>query len=471
MVHGMKKSDLLTGFALFVVLVSSPTAGAAQAENGEFATQTPRAASLPSVFIDCNGPSCDQNYYRTEIAWVNWVRDTQVSDVHVIITSQQTGAGGREYQLDFSGRDRFSEYSDKVVLRTLFSDTDRERLDAVAHTLSVGLARFAAANGYRGIVQLTGSEAPTTGRGAGAGRVVSAEQVSDPWNLWTFRVGANGFVNGQQTQSTINVSANMNASRVTPSWRVSYGGNVNYNRQERELSNNRTFLNEQTNFGFNALMVNSVAGHWSTGFRFQTQRATSFNQNLQVSLRPALEYSYFPYEDATRRAFTAMYEIGPQYRNYMEETIFGFTEQTVVEHSLEVEFSQRQTWGNAGLSASASQFLHDMDRYSYGLSGNVDFRIFRGLSVNSSANWQKTNDQIYLSNNGITDEEALLGLRQRASSFNYRFNMGLSYQFGSVFNNVVNNRFGGGGGGGGGGGFGGGGGGMPGGGGGGRGGM
>ena len=46
----------------------------------------------PRIFFDCQGSSCDRTYYRTEIPWVTWVRDQQDSDLHVIMTSQTTGA-------------------------------------------------------------------------------------------------------------------------------------------------------------------------------------------------------------------------------------------------------------------------------------------------------------------------------------------------------------------------------------------
>jgi hypothetical protein len=74
-------------------------------------------------------------------------------------------------------------------------------------------------------------------------------------------------------------------------------------------------------------------------------------------------------------------------------------------------------------------------------SGDIDFRIMRGFSVNASANIAWVDDQIYLSAKGTTDEEALLRLRQRATDFDYGFQLGFSIQFGSIFNNVVNNRF------------------------------
>ena len=59
----------------------------------------------PRIFFDCRGPECDDTYHRTEIPWVTWVRQQQDADIHVIMTSQRTGANGREYQLDVIGRE------------------------------------------------------------------------------------------------------------------------------------------------------------------------------------------------------------------------------------------------------------------------------------------------------------------------------------------------------------------------------
>jgi hypothetical protein len=51
------------------------------------------------------------------------------------------------------------------------------------------------------------------------------------------------------------------------------------------------------------------------------------------------------------------------------------------------------------------------------------------------------NDQIALPAEGVTDEEALLRLRQRATGFEFNVGVGLSYSFGSIYNNIVNPRF------------------------------
>ena len=116
--------------------------------------------AAPRVFFDCQGgPHCDLNYHRTEIPWVSWVRDQQDAQLHVIVTNQNTGAGGREYQMDFMGRGTYEAYLDEVTFQSLPTDTERERLDAVSYALGVGFARFAQHAGFRGLVRIEADEA------------------------------------------------------------------------------------------------------------------------------------------------------------------------------------------------------------------------------------------------------------------------------------------------------------------------
>ena len=60
-----------------------------------------------NVFLDC-GYRCDEDYLRTEITYVNWVRDRAVADVHLLVTTQSTGGSGLEYTLAFIGQSRFA---------------------------------------------------------------------------------------------------------------------------------------------------------------------------------------------------------------------------------------------------------------------------------------------------------------------------------------------------------------------------
>ena len=394
-------------------------------------------SSRPRVFFDCEGRSCDSNYHRTEIGWVNWVNDREVADVHVIMTSLSTGAGGQEYRLDFVGLEGMAGYEEQVLFRTLATDTQREELDGIAHTLGVGLAQFANVAGYRGIVRLEGPDPESSDQGVR--RIVSQQEVDDPWNLWVFRINGGGNIEGEETSEEMRLNGRISASRVTPTWKLNFNGNVNFNRQEFELEDG-TFSDTRVDWGFDQLVAYGLADHWSVGLRGQVARMTRFNQDLRLEIAPALEYSFFPYADATRRTLTVFYWIGPAYRDYITETVFEQTSETRFEQSLELEFSQRQPWGDAGVTIRGSHFLHDLERNNLSLRGDVDFRIVRGFSVNARAQVAWVDDQIYLSAEGVSNEEALLELRQQGTDFNYQVDVGVAVQFGSIFNNVVNNR-------------------------------
>lgn len=417
----------------------------------------------PRVFLDCNAPNCNGQYFRTEINWVNWVNDRTVADLHVIVGSVQTGAGGREYQLDFIGVNPLEAYTDQLLYNQLSTDTQRETLDGLTHTLGLGIANWANTHGYRGLVTLRGPD-PELGGAVGTRRLVSQEEVDDPWNLWVFRINGNVNRNAEETSKTTQINSGFNASRVTPTWKLNTGAFLNYRRIYRQLSGGREFRDYPIDWRVGQLVAYSVADHWSVGVTAQVSRQTQNNRDLMFAASPAIEYSFFPYEEATRRSLTLFYQIGPTYQDYIEHTIYDRSYELRYEHSIDLSFNSRQPWGDAGVSVRASNYLHNFGLYNRSLEGRVNYRITRGISIFANGDISWIRDQIYLSAEGATDEEALLNLRRQATDKSYGFSVGLQFQFGSIFNNVVNNRFTGipgfGGPGGGGGGFGGGGGGR-----------
>ncbi len=389
----------------------------------------------PSVYFDCQTRGCNGQYVRTEIGWVNWVRDKEVSEVHLLVTSQETGAGGQEFVLDFMGAGASVGYADRHVFRARPTDTERERLDGVVLAIGLGLAQYALESGYRGLV------APLEAGAASDPGVVSAEEVEDPWNLWVFEVGGGASLGGESTYNTTDFSSELSVSRVTPTWQYRLNAGGSYRRISIDLADS-TFLDTRTSWDFDTRLVYALASNWSLGVAGSSARAIRYNQEFRVEVTPAVEYSVFPYEEATRRAFTFYYKVGPAYRDYVESTIFGETEEIRWEQALEVRFSQRQPWGNASFGSTFSHFLHDFDRRQLSGRGNLRYRLSRGLSLNASAEIAWVDDQIFLSAEDVSDVEALLRLQQRATSFNYEMEVGFRFQFGSIFNNVVNNRFG-----------------------------
>ena len=79
-------------------------------------SDTTRAADQAlRVYLDCQTMGCDRDFFVTEIAFVNWTRDRADADIHVLITSLETGSGGLQYSSQFIGQKRFASHADTIV--------------------------------------------------------------------------------------------------------------------------------------------------------------------------------------------------------------------------------------------------------------------------------------------------------------------------------------------------------------------
>ena len=122
--------------ALMAVALAVGVADAAQQSS------EPNGADLLRVFLDCD--PCDDDHLRQEINFVNYVRDRQDAQVHVLITREGTGGGGDAWTLDFYGLDDFTGMDDQLIFYTTQDDTDASERRALAQMLRLGLVRYAA---------------------------------------------------------------------------------------------------------------------------------------------------------------------------------------------------------------------------------------------------------------------------------------------------------------------------------------
>src|SRR5687767_128300 len=124
---------------LFAVSFLLTTSGVSRAQ----VTAAPSAqVGTLSVFLDCD--DCSSEYVRTEIAFVNWVRDRTAADVHVLVTSQDAGGGGDQFTFAFIGLRQFAGRSDTLRYTTNATTTDDEERQGLTRTLALGLVPFVA---------------------------------------------------------------------------------------------------------------------------------------------------------------------------------------------------------------------------------------------------------------------------------------------------------------------------------------
>ena len=139
------------------------------------------------------------------------------------------------------------------------------------------------------------------------------------------------------------------------------------------------------------------------------------------------------------REITLAYKIGYNFYEYFEKTIYGFLNQEMFNQS-RPEFEGTEKWGSIYSYLVASQFLDQPDQNRLTLNNNINLRIVRGLSLRISGNFQLIRDQINLPQGEASIEDLLLRQRQISTNFQNRISLGLSYTFGSIFNNIVNTR-------------------------------
>ena len=389
------------------------------------------------VFVDCSGFFCDSDYYVEEIPWVDFVRDQQDADVHILATRESTGGGGSEFVLEFRGREAFDGQLITLRTTTPADATEDMTRSAVIEVARRGLAPFAAATPAAPRVEVM--PPPVAEEEA-------ASPEDDPWNRWAFQVRVNGYMNGESQQRFLNSFTNVSADRVTEDWKIEIdlGGSLS----ETVIDITDTHFTQES-YSSSALVARSLGSHWAAGGIISWQRSTFANYRHSARLAPAIEYNLFPYDASNRRLLTVLYSVGPRYNEYEEVTLFGETMETLIEQELVVNSDVTQPWGSVDASLTATHYMikfGDGDswpdpQYNIGIFGGFNVRLFKGLSANLHGNVQMIRGQIHLAAAGLTEEEILTRQRELATSYRYFFSFGLRYQFGSIFTRVVNRRF------------------------------
>jgi hypothetical protein len=363
--------------------------------------------------------------------FIDYVRDRKDADVHVFVTTDQTGGGGLAWTLAFIGQGRFLGQDRTLRFDTPQIATDDDRRREFVRVFKLGLAGYAADTAAAPHLDVTWK--PPAGQTQTSAR-------ADPWNYWVFQLSAGANVNGEESSNSQSYRFSASANRTTDAWKITLGTNANYNANEFEVEEG-TIESLSRGWNVNSLVVKSLSGQWSAAVRAGASQSTFSNKDLEVIAAPGIEYDFFPYSESTRRILTLQYLAGVMANNYDEITVYDKTSETVPLHAINLWLGLRQPWGSVGTSVEYRQHLNQLEQTRLGVFGEADVRLFRGFSFNVFGRYERIRDQISLRKGGASTEEVLLRVQQLATGYSYFVNLNLSYRFGSIFNNIVNPRF------------------------------
>ena len=379
------------------------------------------------IFIDCE--RCDMNYIRDEVPYVNYVRDVKEAQLYILETRETTGSGGRKYTYSFVGQQEFAGQNDTLVYSSRPDDSrDYQRIWRT-QMLKMGLMPYVAKTSLYSEVLID----PTEG--------VESQVVQDNWDNWVFELEAEPDFEGEESLKELSLRSSASASKITHDWKIELDFDHRYTRTKYTYDDT-LYTNDKSYQGLELLVVKSLGEHWSAGLKSE-QRSSSYNNiRLSVDLLPTIEYNIFPYSKSTHRQLRFLYGIGASYRMYEDTTIYNQLEELLWRQQLQIAYQVQEIWGSINVSLEGSNYFHDISKNRVQLSGYISVRILKGLSLRVGGGVARINDQLSLVMEEASEAEILLQLQELETSYNVEGFVGITYTFGSIYNNIVNPRFG-----------------------------
>jgi hypothetical protein len=323
--------------------------------------QTPAPADdgTVRVYFDCRN-SCDFDFLRQEVDFVDYVRNRDVADVHVLVTTETTGSNGRAYDLQYIGLGRFEGHNHHASFVSSGSDTSDERRRGLSRVFSLGITSYLLSSTIANELQVA-----RTGNRPPGPPPTAATAAGDKWNLWVFDIGSSLNLDGERADTSRQLRGNFSANRTTDMWKFNIRGFGQWEREKFELSDGRVIHSQSHNYNVSGQAVKSLGPqHWAVLGRLFTGESTNNNYSQETVARAGLEYSVFPYAQSTQRTLVFQYSAGLRHNRYFETTIYGKNQETRPEQSLQGVLALRQPWGQATVSLEHVTLLDDLSSAS-----------------------------------------------------------------------------------------------------------
>lgn len=270
---------------------------------------------------------------------------------------------------------------------------------------------------------------------------ITTEEVVDRWRNWVFELEAEPDFEGEESYRELSFRSSVSATKISHEWKLEFDFDNRITRTKYTYDDT-VYTKNKSYQGLDVLVVKSLNEHWSAGFRTDLLSSSYINTQFSADILPSVEYNIFPYSQSTHRQLRVLYGVGSSYRKYNSITIYDKMEELLWLHQLQLAYQVREKWGSINVALEGSNFFHDLSKNRLELNGYVSVRIMKGLSFRVGGAAARVNDQLSLVKGEASEAEILLRLQELQTSFNVEGEVSLTYTFGSIYNNIVNPRFG-----------------------------
>jgi hypothetical protein len=412
----MKKS-ILTAFTIILVFISATA-------------QTASKNDKLKVFLDCTREwLCDFDFVRQEMKMVDFVRDRFQADVHVQVVTNFSSGGGEQNELNFIGMKNFSSKNDTLNYFNNATMTEDEKRKQLVKYLKLGLTSYYAKTSVAEKIDISYSVKDNED--------TKEQQKKDRWNFWQMSINASGNFNGDQNYKGQYISGGVSAGRETNKSRTNINISQETNKTTFTLADGSKDIAQNKSTSFNANHAIKLNEHWAVGGNLNYQRSLFDNYDMNLVIRPRLEYSFTPYSKFNSERIIIQYLIGTEVNNYSDSTIYFKTNETQVRQSLNLIASFTKPWGSINLGTFFSHYMSDFKKKNISFNGSVNWKVFKGFNFGIGGEYAIVRDQINIKKGSASSTDVLTRRRALLSGYNYFVAVGFSYRFGSIFNSAV----------------------------------
>ncbi|HLP71530.1 MAG TPA: transporter [Bacteroidales bacterium] len=382
-----------------------------------------------NFFLDCE--QCDFNYVREELEFVSFVREPAMADVHILVSFSHTASGGHKYFMNFIGLKGLKDKNYEYEVTAPQSYTEDDIRKALLKMLKVGILEYYTKTSF--IDNLNVQIEENGDRKAG-------DLVVDRWKNWVFRFSSGAEFQKEESQNEYSVESQASAEKITEKWKTQMMVGYEINR-ENYYDDGDKIVNKQDSKEISGSLVRSITGKWSAGLFAGYTSQTFLNIRNNVSAGTGIQYNFFPWNECNRRVFSIAYVAGVDGYDYIEETIYDKTSETHLAELVIMELEFIQPWGEVNIVAQGRNYFNDFSKNRLTLESDFSVRISKNLSVFANIESKLIHDQLYLPKQGASLEDILLRRRKLATNYEVAGHFGIRFTFGSIYNNVVNERF------------------------------
>lgn len=379
------------------------------------------------VFFDCKKP-CDMDFIKENITFVDIVREYYYADLYVSIDYEYLSSGGRSYIISFEPHEDSKLSKKEISFTTNVNDSLQLIREKLIHKIKLGLIYYLFDKPIIENIDIKYE------------RKEKEVKKEDKWNGWIFKLSLYTNMNGNQNYKNLSISNIITASKTTKKDEL-YFSYYHYSQKNKYKISNGYYSSETKNSVFSSNYIYSFSKHLGGGIFLGCGSSTYGNYDFNLRFCPAVEYSFFPYDESLKTKLRLRNYLCGYYYDYSEETIYNKMREFLVKHTVSLIFEVKRKWGDIDSSLYYEYYANKPSKHEFGINSFLSIKVGKGFSFNINGNYSIGDISVNIVKRGLSLEEILLRAKELENNYSFTISFGISYSFGSIYSKEINYAF------------------------------